>query len=174
MRPNFSKPIQAFPNFSKEIPSFSKLFPRKFQTFSLAVSNEIKGLSATPGVFALSEPADSNRPRRTAPPVELRFFSLSRPHIFPKTLFFPNTTPRRSRRRRRFTPSPTRRGQANESGRGLGIVALGPRRETPGLDAKTERAQRGVEIGLAAAVVGCGRRRPLRGDSGMPASRPSP
>jgi hypothetical protein len=46
MRPNFSKPFQGFPNFSKEIPNFSKLFPRKFQRYSLAVSNEIKGLAA--------------------------------------------------------------------------------------------------------------------------------
>jgi len=115
MRPNFSKPIQAFPNFSKEIPSFSKLFPRKFQTFSLAVSNEIKGLSATPGVFALSEPADSNRPRRTAPPVELRFFSLSQPNTFPKTLFFPKTISRRCGPRR-ASPRP-RRGRGKRTSR---------------------------------------------------------
>jgi hypothetical protein len=31
--PRFSKPFQGFPNFSKEIPNFSKLFPRKFQGF---------------------------------------------------------------------------------------------------------------------------------------------
>jgi hypothetical protein len=134
------------PKFSKENPSFSKLFPSKFQTFSLAVSNGIKGLAATPVNFTFPKPALSGRPRRTAPAAELLFFSLSRPLLFSKILFFQKTMPRRSGPRRRFAASPTRPGQANEPGRGLRIAALGSRRWRPGLDAKAERSQRGGKI----------------------------
>jgi hypothetical protein len=117
----------------------------------LAVSNEIKGLSATPGVFALfqarrAEPTLGEPRPPTATAAELRFFSLSRLLFFSKTLSFPKTMPRRSGPRRRFAGSPTRPGQANEPGRGVRIAALGLRREKPGLKAKTERSQRAVEI----------------------------
>ena len=39
-----AKLFQGFPNFSKEIPNLFQAFSKDFQTFSLAVSKEIKGL----------------------------------------------------------------------------------------------------------------------------------
>ncbi len=115
---------------------------------------------------------DPGEPRPpTAPAAEIRFFSLSRPLRFSETLSFPKTMSRPSSPRQRFAPSPTRPGQANEPGCDLRIAALGPRRWRPGLETKTERSQRVVEICLPAPLVGCGGKRPLRGNSGTPAVR---
>jgi hypothetical protein len=58
--PSFSKDFQAF---SKEIPNFSKVF----QIYSLAVLNEIKALTAAPAGFGLRGPLGSNSPKSGTP-----------------------------------------------------------------------------------------------------------
>jgi hypothetical protein len=62
---NGTKLFQAFSSFSKFFQGKSKLFQafsKQFQTFSLAIFNEIKGLSAAPADFAFSNPLRPNSP----------------------------------------------------------------------------------------------------------------
>jgi hypothetical protein len=50
-RPSFSMPLQIFPRKIHTFPSKFQALPRKFQIYSLAISNELKGLPAARGDF---------------------------------------------------------------------------------------------------------------------------
>jgi hypothetical protein len=60
---NFSKPFQGKSKVFQGNCKLFQAFSKDFQTFSLAVSNEISGLAATPAISPFSQPPRRNSPR---------------------------------------------------------------------------------------------------------------
>jgi hypothetical protein len=67
MGPNFSNLFQGNSKSFQTFPSFFQGFPSFFQIFSLAVSNEIKGLAAASADFAFFETAATESPSPSRP-----------------------------------------------------------------------------------------------------------
>ena len=142
-------PFQGFPNFSTENPNFSKLFARKFQALSLAVSNEIKGLAQTPTGFAFSKPPQSSRPM----PTTLGGRARRRALIFhPITAFvFPEDNVAPLQPAPAIATSPTRRGKRTRGVAASGSARLAREARSPdstqGQSARSEGSKSGSRLG---------------------------
>ena len=134
-----AKFFQAYPNLSKENPSLSKLFARKFQTISLAIPREIKDLMAqswsfSPFVGCQLALFPASRARKAQLSSSVDPPSLSRHLVFPKTM-----SQGSDRAVDGVVPGEAR--QANEPARDLCTAALSSRRRKSRLDVMTERSQ---------------------------------
>jgi hypothetical protein len=70
--PNFSKPFQGKSKLFQGNSKLFQAFSKDFQTFSLAVSNEINALAATPAILPFSKPSRRNSRRSQSAPGERR------------------------------------------------------------------------------------------------------
>ena len=70
--PNFSKPLQGKSKLFQGNSNLFQAFSKDFQIFSLAVSNEINALAATPAILPFLRPARPNSPRSQSAPGERR------------------------------------------------------------------------------------------------------